>query len=305
MSEIVLCADAFDTGRRLDVFIAQKADITRSAAVRLIEEGMVSSGGEVSRKNYRIRGDETFIVTLPEPKPVEIVAQDIALSVLYEDDDLIAVNKPRGMVVHPAAGHADGTLVNALLHHCGDSLSGVGGEKRPGIVHRLDKDTTGVIIAAKNDFTHNKITARLKARDVLRQYEAVVLGSLGADSGEISAPVGRHPGDRRKMAINEKNGREAITRFDVICAYPGYAHVLCSLVTGRTHQIRVHMSHKGHPVAGDAVYGGTRRQPLNTPPMLLHAVRVGFPHPRTGESLVIEAPLPPEFTGFLEKLRKR
>ena len=241
-------------------------------------------------------------MTLPEPEPVEAVPQDIPLDVVYEDDDVIVVNKPSGLVVHPAPGHPDGTLVNALLYHCGASLSGVGGALRPGIVHRIDRDTSGLIIAAKNDYAHQFLSAQLADHTLARTYECIVVGNLREDSGTVDAPIARHPTDRKRMAV-VAGGREAVTHWEVIARYPGYTHVRCRLETGRTHQIRVHMAYIGHPILGDTVYGAKKEVPGLTG-QCLHAVGLRFLHPRTHEVVELFCPLPEEFTRMLQKIRK-
>ena len=288
-------------GSRIDAFLASSLEgITRSAAARLLEEGCVTCGGKPLPKNYRIRGDESFSLELPEIQDTEVVPQDIPLDVVYEDGDVIVVNKPVGLVVHPAPGHPDGTLVNALLHHCGDSLSGIGGEKRPGIVHRIDRDTSGLIIAAKNDFSHVALSAQLSDHTLARTYECLVAGNLREDSGTVDAPIGRDRRDRKKMAVTA-DGRRAVTHWEVIARYRGVTHVRCRLETGRTHQIRVHMAHIGHPILGDTVYGAKKPVPGLTG-QCLHAVGLRFLHPRTGEPVTLSCDLPEEFTNYLKKL---
>ena len=290
-----------NAGARLDAYLAeQMEDVTRSAAAKLCAEGAVTREGKPLAKNYRLTGGETIDVVLPDPEPVDAVPQDIPLDVVYEDADVIVVNKPKGLVVHPAPGHPDGTLVNALLHHCGDSLSGIGGALRPGIVHRIDRDTSGLIIAAKNDYAHQHLSAQLQDHSLARTYECVVVGNLKADSGTVDAPIGRHPVDRKKMAV-VSNGRPAITHWEVIARYPGYTHVRCKLETGRTHQIRVHMAHIGHPILGDTVYGAKKPVP-GLQGQCLHAVGLCFIHPRTGEVVECSCPLPEEFREVLRKL---
>lgn len=290
------------TGRRVDQFLADALpQLTRSAAQKLLEEGAVTLNGKPVKKNYKtVPGDE-LVVVLPDPAPVDIVPQDIPLDVVYEDEDVIAVNKPVGLVVHPAAGHPDGTLVNALLYHCGDSLSGINGALRPGIVHRIDRDTSGLIIAAKNDFAHLALAEQLQDHSLYREYEAVCVGNLKEDQGTVNAPIARHPTDRKKMAVNFLQGREAITHWTVLERFPGYAHIQCRLETGRTHQIRVHMAHIGHPLLGDVVYGSKKPYP-GLAGQCLHARRLSFIHPRTGERLTLECPLPPWFQDILTKL---
>ena len=298
-----LTATSEHSGARLDSYLAQALDISRSAAARLIEEGGVTAGGKALAKNYRMAGGEELTVEIPEPEDTAVTAQDIPLDVVYEDDDVIVVNKPVGMVVHPAPGHSDGTLVNALLHHCGDSLSGVGGEKRPGIVHRIDRDTSGLIIAAKNDAAHLGLSAQLADHTLARTYECLVAGNLRQDSGTVDAPIGRHPTDRKKMAVTAK-GRRAVTHWEVIARYNGATHVRCRLETGRTHQIRVHMAHIGHPILGDTVYGAKKPVPGLTG-QCLHAVGLRFIHPRTGEAVALRCDLPEEFKAYLRKLENR
>ena len=296
---------AENAGVRLDSFLAENiSELTRSAAQRLIEEGRVSVNGRSVAKSCKLGGGEEIVVTMPEPENVDIVAQDIALDIVYEDDDVIVVNKPVGLVVHPAPGHPDGTLVNALLHHCGDSLSGIGGEKRPGIVHRIDRDTSGLIIAAKNDFSHQHLAAQLQDHSLARTYEAIVIGNLREDSGTIDAPIGRHHTDRKRMAVTSHGGRNAVTHWEVIERFPGYTHVRCKLETGRTHQIRVHMAHIGHPIYGDTVYGQKKAVPGMTG-QCLHAVGLRFIHPRSGEEVSLSCSLNDEIEVFLRKLRNQ
>ena len=298
-----ITVEAASGGVRLDVLLAESIpDLSRSAAQKLLSGGFVTaSGGERLSKSRLVSAGEVFLVDLPEPELPTAEAQDIPLDVVFEDGDVIVVNKPRGMVVHPAPGHADGTLVNALLHHCGDSLSGIGGVFRPGIVHRIDKDTSGLIIAAKNDFAHASLSAQLKDRSLSRIYEAVVCGSLRDDSGVIDAPIGRHPTDRKRQAVTDKNSRPARTHYEVIGRYNGYTHVRCILETGRTHQIRVHMAYIGHPLLGDLVYG--RKKPeKGLSGQCLHARTLKFVHPRTGERIVLDTELPDYFSDVLRRL---
>ena len=298
-----LTAASENAGERLDSFLAAGLAVSRSAAARLCEEGRVTVGGKALAKNYRLIGGEELTVEIPEPEDTAVEAQDIPLDVVYEDEDVIVVNKPVGMVVHPAPGHRDGTLVNALLHHCGDSLSGIGGEKRPGIVHRIDRDTSGLIIAAKNDAAHLGLSAQLADHTLARTYECLVVGNLRQDRGTVDAPIGRHPTDRKKMAV-VANGRRAVTHWEVIARYPGVTHVRCRLETGRTHQIRVHMAHIGHPILGDTVYGAKKPVPGLTG-QCLHAVGLRFLHPRTGETVELRCELPEEFQAYLRKLENR
>lgn len=293
-----------DTGTRLDSFLSRRVEgLTRSAAARLLAEGCVTCDGAVPGKSYRIAGGEELCVTLPEAEETEAVPQDIPLDVVYEDEDVIVVNKPVGMVVHPAPGHPDGTLVNALLHHCGDSLSGIGGELRPGIVHRIDRDTSGLLIAAKNDFAHQKLSAQLQDHTLARIYRCIVIGNLREDSGTVDAPIGRHPADRKKMAV-VAGGRSAVTHWSVLERFPGYTYVECRLETGRTHQIRVHMAHIGHPILGDTVYGAKKPVP-GLQGQCLHAVGLRFLHPRTGELVELWCDLPEAFQTQLRKLENR
>ena len=300
-----LIITAMESGERLDALLARTIDtLTRSAAVRLIEQGLVTLSGNPVKKNYKCSAGDEFEVILPEIEEVPLIAQDIPLDVVYEDGDVIVVNKPRGMVVHPAPGHPDGTLVNALLYHCGDSLSGIGGEKRPGIVHRIDKDTSGLLIAAKNDFAHQFLSAQLADRSLSREYEAVVRGNLRDDAGRIDKPIGRHPTDRKRMAVTEKNSRPAATNWSVIARYRGYCHVKCVLETGRTHQIRVHMASIGHPLLGDHTYGAPSPE-KGLEGQCLHARRLKFIHPRTREQIVLESPLPEYFTDVLARLGEK
>ena len=301
MEPILLRASEESKNQRLDAFLASSLDgLTRSQAARLIESGEVAVNGETAGKSYKLAGGEDIAVTLPEP--VEAVPQDIPLDVVYEDADVIVVNKPSGMVVHPAPGHPDGTLVNALLYHCAGTLSGVGGALRPGIVHRIDRDTSGLIIAAKNDAAHQYLSAQLADHTLARTYECIVVGALREDRGTVDAPIARHPTDRKRMAV-VAGGREAVTHWEVIARYPGYTHVRCRLETGRTHQIRVHMAYIGHPILGDTVYGAKKEVPGLTG-QCLHAVGLRFLHPRTHEVVELFCPLPEEFTRMLQKIRK-
>ena len=303
MEPILLRASEESKNQRLDAFLASSLDgLTRSQAARLIESGEVAVNGETAGKSYKLAGGEDIAVTLPEPEPVEAVPQDIPLDVVYEDADVIVVNKPSGMVVHPAPGHPDGTLVNALLYHCAGTLSGVGGALRPGIVHRIDRDTSGLIIAAKNDAAHQYLSAQLADHTLARTYECIVVGKLREDRGTVDAPIARHPTDRKRMAV-VAGGREAVTHWEVIARYPGYTHVRCRLETGRTHQIRVHMAYIGHPILGDTVYGAKKEVPGLTG-QCLHAVGLRFLHPRTHEVVELFCPLPEEFTRMLQKIRK-
>ena len=298
-------ADESRVGLRLDVAVASYfSDVTRSRAQQLIEEGDVSVNGVRQTKNYKLKAGDRLCVNTPEPKAVETAPEDIPLDIRYEDADLLVVNKPKGMVVHPAAGHDSGTLVNALLHHCGDSLSGINGELRPGIVHRIDKDTSGLLVVAKNDFAHNSLARQIKAHSFTREYEAVVYGSLKQDKGTVDAPIGRHPTQRKKMAVTDKHSRHAVTHYEVLARYEGFTHVKLILETGRTHQIRVHMAHIGHPVAGDPVYG-PKKVITSLQGQCLHARLLGFAHPRSGRYVEVDSELPDYFTAFLNKLKQR
>ncbi|MBR0211713.1 MAG: RluA family pseudouridine synthase [Oscillospiraceae bacterium] len=298
---MTLTATLEDAGKRLDAFVAERAQgLSRSAAARLIAGGNVTVNGKAADKNYRLAAGDGVDVTIPEAAEAAVTAQDIPLDVVYEDEDVIVVNKPVGMVVHPAPGHADGTLVNALLHHCGDSLSGIGGEKRPGIVHRIDRDTSGLIIAAKNDAAHLALSAQLADHTLARTYECIVTGTLREDSGTVDAPIARHPRDRKKMAV-VMGGKRAVTHWEVLGRYRGATHVRCRLETGRTHQIRVHMASIGHPLLGDTVYGNHKPVP-GLAGQCLHAVGLQFVHPRTGETVRLTCPLPAWFTRQLQRL---
>ena len=289
-------------GERADALIARLVPgLTRSGAQKLLERGAVTSNGTPVRKNDKPAPGQVLEAVLPDPEPIDVQPQDIPLDVVYEDSDVIVVNKPVGLVVHPAPGHPDGTLVNALLYHCGNSLSGINGELRPGIVHRIDRDTSGLIIAAKNDRAHLALAAQLQDHSLARTYEAVAVGSLREDSGTVDAPIGRHPVDRKKMAVDRKNGREAVTHWSVLARYPGYTHLECRLETGRTHQIRVHLASIGHPLLGDTVYGAKKPVP-GLAGQCLHARRLRFVHPSTGEPVELECPLPDWFQEVLRKI---
>ena len=301
MEPILLQTSEEDRSTRLDAFLARSLEeLTRSAAAKAIEEGRVLVNGKAPSKSLKLTGNETIEFTPEEPAPIDAVPQDIPLSVVYEDDDVIVVNKPSGLVVHPAPGHPDGTLVNALLFHCGASLSGVGGALRPGIVHRIDRDTSGLIIAAKNDYAHQFLSAQLADHTLARTYECIVVGNLREDSGTVDAPIARDSRDRKRMAV-VNGGRRAVTHWTVLARYPGYTHVQCRLETGRTHQIRVHMAYLGHPILGDTVYGAKKPVPGLTG-QCLHAVGLQFIHPRTKELVSLSCPLPGEFTAALRKI---
>ena len=298
-----LTAATEHAGVRLDAFLSADGALTRSQAARLIAEGRVRVNGKPAAKSARLSGGETVTVDVPQLRETALPPQDIPLDVVYEDDDVIVVNKPTGLVVHPAPGHPDGTLVTAMLHHCGDSLSGIGGEKRPGIVHRIDRDTSGLIIAAKNDAAHLALSAQLKDHSLSRTYECLVTGNMKQDSGTVDAPIGRSSADRKKMAV-VPTGRRAVTHWEVVARYPGVTHLRCRLETGRTHQIRVHMAYIGHPILGDTVYGAKKPVPGLTG-QCLHATGLRFIHPRTGEPVELHCPLPPEFTAMLQKLQSK
>ena len=288
-------------GVRLDAFLASRdLGLTRSALQRLLENGLVRVDGKAVKKNYKTRIGDEIELEVPEPEAPEILPEDIPLDIRYEDEDVIVLNKPKGLVVHPAPGHWSGTLVNGLMYHCRDSLSGINGVLRPGIVHRIDMDTSGLLIVAKNDFAHQTLAAQLQDHSLSRIYEAVCVGGIRADSGTIDAPIGRHPADRKKMAVTEKNSRPAVTHFEVITRYAGYTHLRLRLETGRTHQIRVHLAWQNHPVLGDPVYGRGRELGLSS--QCLHARSLTFRHPRTGEKVTVSCELPEYFTDTLKKL---
>lgn len=291
-----------ENGIRLDKFISvADVGLSRSAAVNLIENSGVTVNENQVDKKYRLSAGDVVILQIPDPVPYEAKAENIPLDIVYEDDYLLVVNKPKGMVVHPAAGNYDGTLVNALLYHCGESLSGINGVLRPGIVHRIDKDTSGLLIVAKNDFAHAHLAKQIKDHSFTREYEAVVFGNLKNDEGTVDAPIGRNPNDRKKMCVTAKNSKNAVTHYSVIRRYKGYTHIKCILETGRTHQIRVHMAYLGHPVAGDFVYG-VKNEKVPFTGQCLHARKIGFVHPKTEEYLEFTSQLPDYFNEFLTKL---
>lgn len=293
---------AEESGERIDALLARLVpELTRSAAQRLLEEGLVTLRGVPVKKNRRTEPGEVYAALLPEPELPEPEPQDIPLDIVYEDADVVVVNKPRGMVVHPAPGHPDGTLVNALLWHCGASLSGVGGERRPGIVHRIDKDTSGLIIAAKNDYAHLALSAQLADRSLSRVYEAVARGEFREEAGTVDAPIGRHPTERKRMAVTERGSRPAVTHWEVIARCRGWTHIRCRLETGRTHQIRVHMAYIGHPLLGDMVYGAKKPE-RGLEGQCLHARELKFLHPRTGEAIHLSTELPEYFQQVLASL---
>ncbi|MBQ8800950.1 MAG: RluA family pseudouridine synthase [Clostridium sp.] len=303
MTKLTLTAEA--GGERLDAFLAAHVeDLTRSAAQKLLEKGAVTIAGRPAKKNEKTAPGMVIEVELPDPEPIDVLPQNIPLDVVYEDADVIVINKPVGLVVHPAPGHPDGTLVNALLYHCGDSLSGINGQLRPGIVHRIDRDTSGLIIAAKNDRAHVALAEQLQDHSLARVYEAVVHGNFREDEGTVDAPIGRHPIDRKKMAIDRKDGRRAVTHWTVLGRYNGFTHIQCRLETGRTHQIRVHMASIGHPLVGDPVYGGNRKSLPGLTGQCLHARKLRFVHPSTQELVEVECPLPDWFKRVLRQIDK-
>lgn len=303
--------DPAHEGLRIDVYAAEVAGLTRSTAARLIEQELILLGGKVCNKRSKVVLGDVVSIELPEPEPTEAQPENIPLDIVYEDEDIIVVNKPVGMVVHPAAGNEHGTLVNALLYHCGDSLSGIGGVIRPGIVHRIDKDTSGLLVVAKNDAAHLSLSEQLKTHTVSRVYHAIVLGNLKKDSGTVDAPIGRHPTDRKKMAVLrgvDAHAREAVTHYTVLERFGQFTHCRCELETGRTHQIRVHMSSLGHPLLGDTVYGGAGTRFEATHRALihgqcLHAGELKLIHPRSGAPMHFDVPLPQDMQRLLDILR--
>ena len=290
-----------ENGKRIDAYVSNNAEVTRSRVASLLEEGNITVNGNVPQKSYKVKQGDVITVNIPDPVELDVVAQDIPLDIVYEDEHLLVVNKPKGMVVHPAAGNLDGTLVNALLYHCKGSLSGINGIMRPGIVHRIDKDTSGLLIVAKNDTAHLFLAEQIKEHSFTREYEAVVHGNIKADNGSIDAPIGRHPVKRKQMAVTPENSKNAVTHFTVLQRFGDFTHVRLRLETGRTHQIRVHMSYIGHAVAGDEVYG-----PKNVVKGLggqcLHAKKIGFIHPQTHEYMEFDSELPQYFNSFLAKM---
>ena len=299
---MILYADT--AGERLDAFLARSVEnMSRSGAQKLLEEGCVLLNGKPGKKNDKLIPGDTVSVTIPEPKEVDIAPKEMPLDIIYEDEDVLVLNKPKGLVVHPAAGHQDDTLVNGLLYAMGDSLSGINGELRPGIVHRIDKDTSGLLAVAKNDLAHTVLASQLKDHTMARTYEAIVCGSFREDSGTVDAPIGRHPSDRKKMCVIQRNSKNAVTHWEVVRRYRGYTHVRCRLETGRTHQIRVHMAHIGHPILGDTVYGHKKPE-LGQDSQCLHAGLLCFRHPRDGRPVIVQAPMPEYFLQVLDKLEK-
>ena len=299
---MILFADI--PGERLDAFLARSVDgLSRSGAQKLLEDGNVLRNGRPGKKNDKLNMGDEISVTVPEPREVDIVPKEMPLDIVYEDEDVLVLNKPKGLVVHPAAGHQDDTLVNGLLHAMAGNLSGINGELRPGIVHRIDKDTSGLLAVAKNDLAHTVLASQLKDHTMARTYEAIVCGSFREDSGTVDAPIGRHPSDRKKMCVIARNSKEAVTHWEVVRRYRGYTHIRCRLETGRTHQIRVHMAHIGHPILGDTVYGHKKPE-LGQDSQCLHAGALCFRHPRDGRPVMVFAPLPEYFTEVLAKLEK-
>ncbi len=301
-TEILTVEEDF-SGERIDKFISAKIeDMSRSAAQKILDEGNVKVNFLIVSKNYKVKTGDKVAIIVPEPKVLEAKAENIPLDIRYEDSDLLVVNKPKGMVVHPAAGNFDGTLVNALLYHCKGSLSGIGGVIRPGIVHRIDKDTSGLLIVAKNDMAHVSLAEQIKAHSFARQYQSVVYGKFKAEEGVVDAPIGRHPVDRKKMTVTTKNSKNAVTHYKIINEFKDFTHLALKLETGRTHQIRVHMSYIGHPVAGDPVYG-PKKVIEYLGGQCLHAGLIGFKHPRTREYIEIESELPNYFNDFLRRIK--
>ncbi len=299
---MILMADT--AGERLDAFLARSLEnMSRSGAQKLLEEGCVLRNGKPGKKNDKLNIGDEIDLTLPEPKAVDIQPTEIPLDIVYEDEDVLVINKPKGLVVHPAAGHQDDTLVNGLLYAMGDSLSGINGELRPGIVHRIDKDTSGLLAVAKNDLAHTVLASQLKDHTMARTYECIVCGGMKEDSGTVDAPIGRHPTDRKKMCVTQRNSRDAVTHWEVVKRYRGYTYIRCRLETGRTHQIRVHMAHTGHPILGDKVYGHKKTE-LGQESQVLHAGQLCFRHPRDGRPVMVFAPLPEYFEEVLQKLEK-
>lgn len=303
MNELVFDISPEMEDERIDKCISSYMEnLSRSYIQKIIKDGNVFVNDAAVKANYRVKTEDSIRFMLPDSVDPDIPAQDIPLDILYEDRDILIVNKPKNMVVHPAPGHYEGTLVNAIMYHCKDELSGINGVMRPGIVHRIDKDTTGSIIICKNDTSHNAIAALLKTHDITRKYRAIVYGNIAEEKGTVDAPIGRHPNNRKKMAINEKNGKRAVTHYSVLERFGKYTYIECQLETGRTHQIRVHMASIGHPLLGDEVYAN-RKSPFKLEGQVLHAMTIGFKHPRSGEYMEFEAPLPEYFEKLLNSFR--
>lgn len=293
-----------EAGQRIDKYLSDKlTDQSRSYIQKLLKDQMVTVNDRQIKSNYKVQMSDRIQIILPELEEPDILPENIPLDILYEDDSLMIVNKPKGMVVHPSAGHTSGTLVNAIMYHCKDNLSGINGVMRPGIVHRIDMDTTGALLICKNDIAHRDLAEQLKEHSIKRRYRAIVYGNLKDDEGTIEGPIGRHPIDRKKMAINYKNGKEAVTHYKVLERFGNYTYIECRLETGRTHQIRVHMTSIGHPLLGDQVYG-SGKNPFHLEGQTLHAMVLGFMHPEKKEYMEFSAPLPEYFVNLLEKLRK-
>ena len=304
MEQLNFTATADEAGVRIDRCLSDKyTELSRSYLQKLLKEQGVTVNGKTVKANYKIQAGDLVQTTLPDLTEPDILPENIPLDILYEDEDVLVVNKPQGMVVHPANGHTSGTLVNAIMYHCQGNLSGINGVMRPGIVHRIDKDTTGALLVCKNDTAHRDLAQQLKDHTIKRRYRAIVAGNLKEDEGTVEGPIGRHPIDRKKMAINYKNGKDAVTHYKVLERFKNATYIECRLETGRTHQIRVHMTSLGHPLLGDEIYG-SGKNPYHLQGQTLHAMVLGFVHPRTGEYMEFSAPLPEYFLNLLEKLRK-